>query len=93
LNTGIVKDRPLFILAIDHRVDFLRELIGAQEGLPTAAERERAAQLKQVAYEGIVKAIEEGLPKSHAGIWTDTDLGEAVLLRARQMSLATAFSV
>ncbi len=93
MNTGIVQDRPLFILAIDHRVDFLRELIGAQEGLPTAAERERAAQLKQVAYEGLVKAIEEGLPKSNAGIWTDTDLGEAVLLRARQMSLATAFSV
>jgi len=83
----------LFVLGIDHRVDLCREILGSQTEQPSADERERAAALKQVVFEGLAQAIEEGVAKSQVAIWIDADLGEAVLLRARAMALATAISV
>jgi len=83
----------LFVLAIDHRVDLCREILGSQAEQPSADERERAAALKQLVFEGLVQAIEGGVAKSHAAIWVDSDLGEAVLLRARAMALPTVVSV
>ena len=83
----------LFVLAIDHRVDLCREILGSQTEQPSADERERAASFKQLVFEGLAQAIESGVAKSNAAIWVDADLGEAVLLRARAMALATAVSV
>ena len=83
----------LFVLAIDHRVDLCREILGSQTEQPSADERERAAGLKQLAFEGLAQAIEGAVAKSQVAIWVDADLGEAVLLRARAMALATAVSV
>ena len=83
----------LFVLAIDHRVDLCREILGSQTEQPSADERERAASFKQLVFEGLAQAIESGVAKSNAAIWVDADLGEAVLLRARAMALATVVSV
>ena len=83
----------LLVLAIDHRVDVCREILGSQADQPTADERERAAALKQLVFEGLAQAIEGDVAKSHAAIWVDSDLGEAVLLRARAMALPTVVSV
>ena len=84
---------PLFVLGIDHRVDLCREILGSLAQQPSADERERAAALKQLVFEGLVQAIEGGIAKSQVAIWVDADLGEAVLLRARAMSMATAVSI
>lgn len=83
----------LFILAIDHRVDFPRDLLGVDEGEPNAAQLERAAHLKGIVFAGLAEAVEAGLSKSEAGIWADTHMGEAVLLRSRGMSVVTVASV
>ena len=80
-----------YLVGIDHRVDFAREIVGATAD-PTASERERAAELKRVVFDALVVAIEHGVPKSQCVLWADQDIGEGVLLRARAMSLATAAS-
>ncbi len=87
-----ITGSPLtFMAGIDHRINFCRELVGAN-GEPTAAERSEAAKLKSVVFSGLKRAIETGLAKSQAAVWSDSDLGEAVLLRARAMSLLAAVS-
>lgn len=86
-------ETPMMVLAVDHRFDLFTELLSASPVHPAAAERERAANLKQVVFEGLLKAIENGVPKSQAGIWTDSDLGESILLRGRSMNLNTMMSV
>ena len=91
MNSSTTDSNPLFIVALDERVDFCAELLNAT-GVPSAAEREQAADLKRVVFEGITAAVESGLAKSSAGIWADGDLGESVLLRARAMSMATVSS-
>ena len=80
------------VLAVDPRFDLFTELLTASPVHPAAAERERAAELKQVVFEGLLKAIENGVPKSQAAVWTDSDLGESILLRGRGMNLSTAAS-
>ncbi len=87
-----ITGSPLtFMAGIDHRINFCRELVGAN-GEPTADERNRAARLKTVVFNAVKRAVESGVPKSQAAVWSDSDLGEAVLLRGRGMSLLTAVS-
>lgn len=83
----------MMVLAVDHRFDLFTELLSASPVHPAAAERERAANLKQVVFDGVLKAVEGGVPKSQAAIWTDSDLGESILLRGRGMKLNTMMSV
>jgi len=74
------------IVAVDDRLDFCVDILETSTS-PTAAERERAADFKKVVFEAITNAIEAGLPKSEIAIWTDTDIGEGILLRSKAMSL------
>lgn len=82
---------PTLFVALDDRVDLCADIL-AVTGEPTAAEREQAATLKRVVFDGITTAIENGLAKSGVGLWADSDLGESVLLRAKAMSMTTASS-
>jgi myo-inositol catabolism protein IolC len=91
MNGSEIDSNPLFIVALDDRVDLCAEVLNTSDG-PSAAEREQAADLKRVVFEGITTAVESGLAKSSVGIWVDSDLGESVLLRARAMSMATVSS-
>ncbi|MBM3958503.1 MAG: DUF2090 domain-containing protein [SAR202 cluster bacterium] len=86
-------DELLFILAADHRVDICTELLNSSPGQPSAADLERAANLKGIVFDGLTDAVEKGVPKSQAGLWTESVIGEAALLRARAMSLTTAASI
>lgn len=90
--TGLADNtNPTLLVALDDRVDICSEVL-ATTSEPTAAEREEAANLKRVVFDGITNAIENGLPKSSVGLWADSDLGESVLLRAKALSLTTASS-
>ena len=80
-----------YFVALDDRVDMCSEVLDIG-GTPTAADREKAADLKRVVFDGITTAIEAGLAKSSIGLWADSDLGESVLLRAKAMSMTTASS-
>ena len=83
----------LFVTAIDHRIDFVRQIAGATDGSPTAADLERGAQLEGIVFAGLAAAVEAGLPKSQTAVWAEPELGEAVLLRGRGMSMPTIASV
>ena len=91
MSGSTMESNPLFVVALDDRVDLCAEVLNTS-GAPTAAEREQAADLKRVVFEGITAAIENGLAKSSVAVWADSDLGESVLLRARAMSLAAVSS-
>ncbi len=82
---------PTLFVALDDRVNLCADIL-AVTGELTAAEREQAATLKRVVFDGITTAIENGLAKSGVGLWADSDLGESVLLRAKAMSMTTASS-
>jgi hypothetical protein len=91
MTSSASNTNPNFFVALDDRVDICAEVL-ATIGVPTAAEREHAANLKRVVFDGITTAVENGLPKSSIGLWADSDLGESVLLRAKAMSMTTAAS-
>ena len=91
MTSSIKEPLSLFLLTLDERVDLYADVLGVT-GKPSSAERERAAELKRVVFEGIRAAIEQGLPKPSVAIWADGDLGESVLLRAKAMSIATSAS-
>ena len=83
----------LFVTAIDHRIDFVRQIVGATDGSPTAADLERGAQLEGIVFAGLAAAVEAGLPKSQPAVWAEPELGEAVLPRGRGMATPTNASV
>ena len=76
----------MFGVAVDDRIDFCRDLVGSANN-PSAAQREEAASLKGVVFDGLLKGIEPGIPQSRSWLWTDVDLGEGAHLRARAMAL------
>jgi hypothetical protein len=89
-NSADISNLNYFV-ALDDRVDICSEILGSTSE-PTAAERERAAELKRVVFDGITSSIEHGIAKSSLALWADSDLGESVLLRAKAMSMTTASS-
>ena len=91
MTSSHTDTEPIYFVALDDRVDICAEVL-AITGAPTAADREHAADLKRVVFDGITTAIEHGLAKSNVGLWADSDLGESVLLRAKAMSMTTASS-
>ena len=82
MTSSHTDTQPIYVVALDDRVDICAEVL-ATTGPPTAADREQAANLKRVVFDGITRAIEHGLAKSSVGLWADSDLGESVLLRAK----------
>jgi len=91
MTSSIYNSNLHYFVALDDRVDLCAEVLSSS-GEPTAAEREQAAKLKRVVFDGITTAVENGLAKSSVGLWADSDLGESVLLRAKAMSMVTASS-
>ena len=91
MTGSVTESNPLYIVTLDDRVDLCAEILNSV-GEPSAAEREEAAELKRVIFEGVTTAIENGLAKSSVGVWADSDIGESVLLRARAMSIVAVSS-
>ena len=91
MTSTTINSHANYFIALDDRVDLIPEVL-ATTGQPTAADREQAANLKRVVFDGITTAVENGLAKSSVGLWADSDLGESVLLRAKAMALTTASS-
>src|SRR5690242_4793390 len=75
-------EKPLYMLAFDHRGSFQKDLFGVA-GTPTPEERERISDSKQVIYEGFERAIASGLSHDSAGLLVDEEYGAEVARRAR----------
>jgi myo-inositol catabolism protein IolC len=76
-------DRPLFVLAFDHRGSFQKKFFGIS-GEPNAEETERISDAKTVIFEGFQKAIDDGAPKESCGILVDEQFGADIVRRAKK---------
>jgi len=83
-NLGYTK--PLFIMAFDHRASFAKNILGLQ-GEPTAEQTDQVRDYKYLIYQGLLKAIEQGIPKEQAAVLVDEFSGDRVLKEAKQQEL------
>jgi myo-inositol catabolism protein IolC len=87
MNLGY--DQNLYMLAFDHRASFQKGLFGI-DGTPSPEERARIGQSKQVIFEGMRRAVEEGAPKQWAGVLVDEDFGAVVARAAKREGFTLA---
>jgi myo-inositol catabolism protein IolC len=85
-------DKPLYILAFDHRGSFQKKFFGVT-GEPNAEETVRIADAKQVIFEGALKALGEGVPREQAGVLVDEQFGADIARKAKADGLTFAMPV
>lgn len=85
-------DRPLYMLAFDHRASFSRDLFGI-DGRPSHAELAHIADAKLVVYEAFELALADGVDAGAAGLLVDEELGAEVGRRARRTGRTLAMPV
>ena len=86
------RDSPLFILAMDQRASFARDLFGV-DGDPTEAERTKMRDAKMVIYEGARRAVADGLTTGRPGVLVDEELGAEVARRAKADGFVLAMPI
>src|SRR6201999_2514294 len=81
-------DRPLYILAFDHRTSFQTKLFGiAGEAAP--ADRERMAEAKLIILDGLF-AVADQVPNDTLGALTDEERGAVAARAAKERGLTLA---
>jgi myo-inositol catabolism protein IolC len=85
-------DKPLYILAFDHRGSFQKKFFGVQ-GDPSPEETARISDAKTVIYEGAKLALEEGVPNEQAGILVDEQFGAQIARDAKANGTSLAMPV
>ncbi len=85
-------EKPLYILAFDHRGSFQKKFFGVT-GEPNAEETARIADAKKVIYEGLLQALDEGAPKEAAGGLVDEQFGAEIARDAKSRGLTLAMPV
>jgi myo-inositol catabolism protein IolC len=71
----------LYVLAFDHRRSLMTSFFGVR-GEPTAGDVERARLAKQVIWEGLLRAIDDGVPRAAAAALVDATYGADVIAAA-----------
>jgi myo-inositol catabolism protein IolC len=85
-------DRPLYILAFDHRGSFQKKMFGIS-GVPNAEESATIADAKSVIFDGMVKAVSEGTSRESAGVLVDEQFGADIARKAKADGLTLAMPV
>jgi len=85
-------DKPLYILAFDHRGSFQKKFFGIT-GPPSPEEAERISNAKMVIFEGFRRAVEEGAPKEYGGILVDEQFGADIARMAKKEGFVLAMPV
>jgi myo-inositol catabolism protein IolC len=85
-------DKPLYLMAFDHRGSFEKGLFGATPPI-SAQVRAGIVDTKRVIYEGFLRAIEQGAPKVGAGVLVDEEYGADVARDASAAGFALAMPV
>jgi myo-inositol catabolism protein IolC len=75
-------DKPLYVLAFDHRGSFQKKFFGVT-GEPNDEETARISDAKAVIYEGVKRALEEGVSRESAGVLVDEQFGAAIARNAK----------
>lgn len=84
-------DRPLYILAFDHRSSF--EEMAAKAGVAEGEREDKIRQAKQVIFAGFELAIERGAPRDASGILVDEQYGAEVARSAKAKGYLFAMPV
>lgn len=79
----------LFILAFDHRGSFQKKFFGI-EGAPSPDDADRIIDAKRVIFEGMQRALAEGVDASAAGVLVDEQFGTQVARDAAGMGMVLA---
>jgi myo-inositol catabolism protein IolC len=74
----------LLILAFDHRASFIEKLFGIKGRPPTAEEKKRIEEAKQIIFDGFKLAVKKKVPKEIAGILVDEEFGASILREAKK---------
>ena len=85
-------DRPLYILAFDHRGSFQKKFFGVS-GEPNAEETARIVDAKTVIFEGALRALEDGASREAAGILVDEQFGADIARKAKAEGMTFAMPV
>jgi myo-inositol catabolism protein IolC len=75
-------DKPLYILAFDHRGSF-KKVFGFS-GEPDSGQRERLSDGKMLIFEGVQQALAGGAPREATGILVDEEFGADILRQAKK---------
>lgn len=85
-------DKPLYILAFDHRGSFQKKFFGVA-GEPNEEETKRISDAKRVIYEGARRALDEGVDAQSAGVLVDEQFGAEIARDAKANGLTLAMPV
>jgi 5-dehydro-2-deoxygluconokinase len=82
----------LYILAFDHRGSFQKKMFGI-EGDPTPEQTKTISDAKRLIFEGMLKAVDQGVDPQTAGVLVDEQFGSDIPQRARAGGLKLALPV
>jgi myo-inositol catabolism protein IolC len=85
-------DKPLYVLAFDHRGSFQKKFFGVT-GEPNAEETARISDAKGVIFEGLLRALDEGMARDAAGALVDEQFGADIARKAKADGLTLAMPV
>lgn len=85
-------DKPLYLVAFDHRGSFEHDLFGAS-GPVSAQVREGIIKVKEIIFDAYVRALAEGAPRTVCGVLVDEEFGAGVARRAKAERVPLAMPV
>ncbi len=85
-------DKPLYILAFDHRGSFQKKFFGV-EGEPSADDAAKISDAKHLIFEGFLRALDEGANRSSAGLLVDEQFGAKIAQEAKAGGMTFAMPV
>jgi myo-inositol catabolism protein IolC len=85
-------DKPLYILAFDHRGSFQKKFFGVTAE-PNEEETARISDAKRVIYEGARRALDEGVEAEAAGVLVDEQFGADIARDAKTAGFRLAMPV
>jgi myo-inositol catabolism protein IolC len=85
-------DKPLYLLAFDHRGSFEHDLFEASE--PVSAKVHAAiTRVKEIIFDAHRQARAAGAPREHCGVLVDEEFGRGVARRAKEEGVVLAMPV
>jgi myo-inositol catabolism protein IolC len=85
-------DKPLYVLAFDHRGSFEHDLFGASEPVPDDV-RDGIIKVKQIIFDAHTAAVAGGAPASACAVLVDEEFGTAVARQATASGVPLAMPV
>ena len=85
--------QDLYILAFDHRGTITKGLLGVEGSEPTQDEANKVSEMKQIIFDGFLKANEYGITGGDPAILVDETFGLEVQQKAKEMNIKFAAPV